>query len=264
MTLKDISINKFNVIQELINSNHYTIEIDREIDILAEVYEKKEDYFLNLSLLKFKKFTEKLAFLKLENIQPAPLKYIKANGKIYAPIYDFTKLTAAQFIDITHFAQGKENFLLNLPKILASICVPTKLTLRGRKSLNYDSANHATISQNFEAANIYDAFAIAIFFCTILENFLKNYAGLFSKDEPKNEVSEDEDIQDEAPVIDVFTKLWGWHNTAENIAKVERVTIENVYNFNATRFLNSVAYLKAKAQHEENCNNQYKAKQNIK
>ena len=97
-----------------------------------------------------------------------------------------------------------------------------------------------------------------------LEKFLSNYKGLFATKIISNEVSQDEDIQDVTDEIDLFTKVWGWHNTAERIAIIERVNIENVYNFNTIRFLNCVAYLQAKNKHEENCNNQYKAKQNIK
>ena len=166
MTLKDISVKKFILINEIITSNHYTTEIDKEIDILSELHSKSEDFFLNLSLPKFKSYLEGLEFLKLDNVTPAALKYIKANGKTYAPIYDYAKLTAAQFIDVTHFAKDTENFISNIPKILASICVPTKRTLTGRQLLKYDSEKHSQISEDMEAANMYDAFAIAVFFCT--------------------------------------------------------------------------------------------------
>ena len=128
---------------EIIQSDFYDNEIDREIDLLSCYTGKPEDYFLNLKMADFKKQSDKLVFLELKNITPEAKKYIKANGRTYAPIYNFHNVTTKQYVEIISFAKEPTKIIENLAKILASICVPTKLTISGkRKNLTYVTLSH--------------------------------------------------------------------------------------------------------------------------
>jgi hypothetical protein len=173
MTLKEISVKKFIHLKDIIEAKHFDTEIDKEIALLVCLTGKPEDFFLNLNMSQLKEWTRQTDFLSLEEIDGKPEKFIKANGNIYAPVYDFSALTAGQLVDITHFLKEPENLIFNLPKILASFCVPTKRTLTGRKKLKYLDVPHHKVAEDMEAASILDAYEIAVFFWTVLKSFLE-------------------------------------------------------------------------------------------
>lgn len=95
-----------------------------------------------------------------------------------------------------------------------------------------------------------------------LERFITDYRGLFSSgDSEEEDGDEDEDNNERTGGnIEYFRTVWGWHNSVENISKIEGVTMEAVYNFSAVRFLNAVSYLKAKQLFENEVNDRYKKK----
>lgn len=174
MQLKDITIKQFIAITDIAKNGRYSNEIERDTAILQVLTGKPEKYFEDMSLTEFKKLTNGLGEITLAGIDANAKKYIKANGKIYAPVYNFGKLTSGQFIDATHFLKDQDSLIENLPKILASICVPTKRGLFGRKLLKYGAEDHADVAANFEEALIVDAYGISVFFFNVWINFLSN------------------------------------------------------------------------------------------
>jgi hypothetical protein len=174
MTLKELSVKKFLHLKDIIEAKHFDNEIDREIALLVCLTGKPEDFFLNLTMSDLRTWTRKTDFLSLEQIEGKPQRLIKANGNYYAPVYDFSKLTAGQLVDITYFLKEPENLLFNLPKILASFCLPTKRTLTGRKNLAYLSTPHEKVAEDMESASILDAYSIAVFFWNVLKGFLQS------------------------------------------------------------------------------------------
>jgi hypothetical protein len=181
MNLKDISVKQFIELKTIIDAKNYADEIDREVDLLSTLTGKEKEFFLNLNLYDWRKYRNELSVLNLDKIEPKAERFIKANGKIYAPIYEFDELTAGQLVDITHFLKNPENLIQNLPQILASFCVPTKRTLFGRKKLSYLSVPHSKVAEDMKAASIFDAYSIAVFFCHVLNSFLENTAGYLTK-----------------------------------------------------------------------------------
>lgn len=177
MTLKEISIKKYIELKAIIEAKHFEDEVDREVALLSCLTGKDEQFFLNLNLFDWRKQREQLEILNLENIEGKAAKYITANGNIYAPVYDFSKLTAGQLVDITHFLKEPEKLIQNLPLILASFCLPTKKTLFKRKTLNYLSVPHSKVAEDMESASIFEAYSIAVFFYLVLNKFLQNTAG---------------------------------------------------------------------------------------
>lgn len=172
MTLKDLSVKRFQALYAITQEEHET-ETDRDVALLVCLTGKPDEYFLNLSLDKFKDYRRVLEAFSLDKIQPKPAKYISANGKVYAPVYDFRKVTAAQFIDVTHFCKDPEAIIENLPQILASFCRPTKKTIFGRRVLPYDAEYHKEVSADMEQATIFDAYSIALFFWAVWNGSLQ-------------------------------------------------------------------------------------------
>ena len=168
MTLKNISVRKFIELFDIISSDIYDTETDRDVAVLVCFTGKPEEHFLNMTMANFRKEANRLAFLKLENIKPEAKKFIHANGKTYAPVYNFNKLTAGQFVDVVSFAKEPTKIIENLPKIMAALCVPTRRKMNGkRKLLPYGSVSHAEVVADMENASIYDAYSIAVFFWNV-------------------------------------------------------------------------------------------------
>lgn len=178
MTLKDITVKKFIDAYQIINADHYDTETDRDIALLACLYDKPEDFFLNMSFPVFNEYRRKLEVINLDKVEGRAAKYIKVNGKTYAPVYNFKKLSASQFIDVTHFCKDPEKIIENLPKILAAFCLETKKTLFGRKLIPYDlGERHEEVSKELEDATMFDAYSIALFFYHVWNGSLKITGG---------------------------------------------------------------------------------------
>ena len=48
-----------------------------------------------------------------------------------------------------------------------------------------------------------------------------------------------------------FGARWGWLISAGNVAEMERIPLAKVYDLSTINFLNDLAYLKDKANHEK-------------
>jgi hypothetical protein len=74
----------------------------------------------------------------------------------------------------------------------------------------------------------------------------KGFEGLFGSGndgEESNEVSGRDSISN-------FMRFYGWIYQASLVAEFERIKMEEVYDLPTIQFLNDLAYLKAKAEHE--------------
>jgi len=175
MTLNDISVKKYIALCGILKSNSYPDAIDREVALLSCLTGKSEDFYLNLTLSELSKCSKEFDFIKLDTVEAKPTRFINANGKMYAPVYDFSKLSAGQFADATYsLVMDAGDIIENIPKILASICIPTKSGLFGRKLLKYGSIDRNTVIEDMEAASILDAYSIATFFRNAWDAFMIN------------------------------------------------------------------------------------------
>lgn len=174
MNLKNISVKKFAELFDIMNDKGFDFSLDKDIALLACLHDKEEGYFLEMSLPKFKKYSGNLDNFDLKNISAKAPKHIKANGRIYAPVYVFDRLNAGQLLDIMSFCKDPEQIIENLTKILASICLPTRYGLFGRKILRYGAISHKKVAEDMESASIVDAYGIALFFWAVWISFLQN------------------------------------------------------------------------------------------
>lgn len=177
MDINTLSVETYIQAVNIIQANHYESEIDREIEILSCLTGKSEEYYSNMLMSDFKKARNKVAFINIDNIAAVSPRYIKANGKTYAPVYEFDRLTAAQLLDVTHFIKDATQIVNNLPQILASICVPTKQTLRGRKLLPYLAVSHKQVAEDFKKASIVDGYGVAVFFYQVWKSLIETTGG---------------------------------------------------------------------------------------
>lgn len=175
MTLQDVSVKKFIKLYSIHQSDEFGTELDKEIALLCALYDKPEQHFLNMNLKQLRAARRVLYnCISLDNVIPKPERYIKANGNVYAPCYKFnSSVSGGQFVDVTRFAKDPKEIINNLPKILASICVPTKRTLFVRHKRKYMAVPHEEVSEDMEQASIYDAYSIALFFWAVWNGLLQ-------------------------------------------------------------------------------------------
>jgi hypothetical protein len=176
MRLKDLTVKKFIELSDIASADFFDTEVDREIALLVSLTGNTKKFYEGMDMPEFRKHSEGLGFLNRLHAEskPAAQPFIKANGKVYAPVYEFGKLTAGQFVDAVHFFKDRDNIISNLPKILASICVPTKRGVMGRRLLRYGSVSHAEVAADMESASIMDAYAISVFFWDVWNAFLRD------------------------------------------------------------------------------------------
>lgn len=218
--MHDITVNKFIALNDILTASHYESEIDRNIDLLACITGKDREYYESLTMHAYKKECERLAFLTLESIEGKPKRYIKANGKIYAPIYDFRKLTAGQLVDVTHFTKESAKIIDNLPKILASICVPTKKTFTGRKKLPYLSTEHEDVAADMGKASFFDAYSIALFFWAVYNGSMQIIGNsLVKKILAKKKAANQKLTEQERAAILTILKMYGGGITVPNVSQ---------------------------------------------
>jgi hypothetical protein len=171
--MKEITVKQFIAVMDILQDEFYVTETDRDVALLACLTGKPEAYFLEMKLNEFKAWKNKLEVIDLDSIEAKAPKHLKVNGKTYAPIFDFRKLSAGQFVDVTTFCKDPEEIINNLPKILASLCVPTKRGLFGYKLQPYLSVEHEEVANDMLEASIIDAYGIALFFWAVWKGSLE-------------------------------------------------------------------------------------------
>jgi hypothetical protein len=75
----------------------------------------------------------------------------------------------------------------------------------------------------------------------------KGFTGLFDKGDDGEGVDE---VSGRSSVSN-FMRYYGWIYQTELVAEFERISLEEAYELPALQFLNDLAYLKAKGEHEK-------------
>lgn len=91
----------------------------------------------------------------------------------YKVLYEFTKLTAGQFIDALNETKDQGEHIMRLNRILAAISVPV-----GKK---YGDVPLDEVAEDMLKVGIMEAQAISLFFCEVWNNFLKGIPTYLAK-----------------------------------------------------------------------------------
>jgi hypothetical protein len=136
---------------------------------------------------------KRVEFLSVQDIpaiNPAP-RFVEINGRRFKIIYEFKDLTSGQFIDVTTSAKEKDEYIMNLDKTLAAICVP----VTGKGTGKYGDIPFDDVCDMMLELPILQANAIALFFYRVWSAFLKDIpASLARKKKKGKELTEMEAI----------------------------------------------------------------------
>lgn len=146
--------------------------IDKNVRLLAEISGRSVDEIESLPLGKLKDQLKELSNIEsLTEAKKLKLKF-KLKGQRFEIIWKQQELTAAQYIDVNHFAKDHESIVYNIHNILAAITV--KRTWYGKR-LKYDGTTHKDTAELFlNHMTIEQAYPIMLFFCKYYEELANN------------------------------------------------------------------------------------------
>lgn len=154
--------------------------IDRNVRLLAEITDRTVDEIESLPLGELKEQLKQLASIEtIDSNQKLKLKF-KIKGKRFEVVWKAQELTAAQYIDVTHFAKDSTQVIYNIHNMLAAISV--ERTWYGKRK-KYDGAKHKEISELFyNHMTIEQAYPIMLFFCRFYEELASNILTYLSEE----------------------------------------------------------------------------------
>ena len=154
--------------------------IDRNVRLLAEITNRTVDEIESLPLGELKEQLKQLASIEtIDTNQKLKLKF-KIKNKRFEVIWKAQELTAAQYIDVTHFAKDSTQVIYNIHNMLAAISV--ERTWYGKRK-KYDGAKHKEISELFyNHMTIEQAYPIMLFFCKFYEELANNILTYLSEE----------------------------------------------------------------------------------
>jgi hypothetical protein len=169
MKWSDVTIRQFYEAQEVINGE-YEDELERSIALLCAVTGQTEIEILSLTHNEIAKLSKELSFLNsLDTMGKEWPKWFMVQGRLFKPLRDIRKITGGQLIELLTFSKEP---LQNIHKILATLSLPCNWIGKARK---YDADKHNEISELFREHLTMDiAYPIAVFFCNLWEELLKN------------------------------------------------------------------------------------------
>lgn len=156
-----MTIEKF---QQLVSVHAMDIdEVDKSILLVRTYTGKSQEQIDRMKANYFNKLCKKILQefenqSKLMNDEK-PKNIIRANGRWYQLVYDVT--TAGKYVEATTFSG---DIIGNLHKIIATMAIPLKLTIRGLKPTERE---HEAIANDMLQADFKHAYHAAVFFYAV-------------------------------------------------------------------------------------------------
>jgi hypothetical protein len=179
-----ITIEKF---QQLFQVSQIEMdELDKAI-LLVKILSDKSEFEINK--MKASDFNKQCAKIKKafdvynsDLLNQKPKNLIKANGKWYFINLDIKDLNSGRYIEISTYLG---DIIPNLHKIMASMCVPMKWTIKGLVADKFDATKHQQYADDMLKADFSVAYHCAVFFYAVLMESIKSLITYGSKVDQK-------------------------------------------------------------------------------
>jgi len=221
-------------------------ELAKQVRILALLSGTTDDEILNMPIADYQRAVVASDFLQRE-YQPSGrcASSYKVGGYDLRPFADWTKMTAAQFIDYqTYAGKGTEPHIV---EIVSVVLVPA-----GKKyGDGYDVADvQRAIRDNLSVADVLD---IVAFFFLAVRRLSEGFPNLFEAPGAEDEGRDGEGDGAEAGAADggTFAESWGWVYNLDRFASTIGCSWDAALEKPALEFLNVLAYIKDKTAWEE-------------
>lgn len=172
-----LTIDKFQKLQSIATIE--TDELLKATRLVQVLLDKSEEEIDAMPIKKFGKLCEKLqkAFdLKvIQETETMPKKMISINGKVYHLNFEVKPpFNTGRYIEVLTFS--KDDPIMNMHNILASICTPMKwswLKLNFVKQ-EYDALKHEEYANDMKEADFRHGYHAMVFFCKVLVSSTNN------------------------------------------------------------------------------------------
>ena len=180
-----LTIDKFQKLQSIATLE--TDDLQRATKLVQVLLDKSEDDIDAMPLKKFAKLCKKLqqAFdLKvIKEINTQPKSLIIANGKTYSLNFEIKPpFNTGRYIEVLTFS--KEDPIMNMHNILASICTPMKWSWRKLNFVKqeYDVLKHEEYAKDLSQADFRHGYHAMVFFCKVLVRSTNNTTDYLEKE----------------------------------------------------------------------------------
>jgi len=221
--VKDLRINKYQEIINLLNEKNDIIELSKELLNKLTILEKNEIDALSYFDLLMIEWSE---IIKIPKKNKLKKRYI-IDDITFKP-YEYHKLLFSRFIEIEYYLQEEDHLL----KVLATIILNDKLK---------EDILDETMKKIDEYLKVEDAIAIMADFLDWRKKILDDFSFLFKVIEN----DEDADENEEKSINDDWLKI-AYSLTNEDITKVDEI-----FNKGILEILNWLSYLKEKRDEEK-------------
>jgi hypothetical protein len=170
----DINIEVFAQVYNILQIDCKTpIErLDQNAQLISLLGGIHYDIVMNWSVNQMKDEFNKISFVR--NL-PSDFKnsQFKLGGFTWKVNRDITKLTAAQYIDLSSLTENPDSIMDNLPSLLCLFCSPHKKKWFKLKPIELDFKTKREI---LKRTPVTIAYPLAVFFCKVLENLIIDIA----------------------------------------------------------------------------------------
>jgi hypothetical protein len=162
-------------------------ELDKTKRIIQVLLGKDLEYIEAMPIKKFGKLCDQIKNLFDLEIDAAiaskPDKLIKANGNWYRLNFEIKRpFNTGRYIEVLTFS--KNDPIMDMHNILASICTPTKWSWKNMRLIDqpYDVLDHEKYSDDFKHADFKHGYHAMVFFCTLLASLTNNTKGYLAEE----------------------------------------------------------------------------------
>jgi hypothetical protein len=191
-----LTVAQYQAVYAIITDQSFENEVDRQIHLLSCLFGQSVEHYEAMLFTALQKEIERTRFLNTKSIPSVkPPRFIKINGRVYQPVYDFRYLAAGQFIDAVTCVKDITEQIPNMHRMLAAICRPITRGVLGNKIGKYGDVPFTQVAEDMKEVPFLQAYAIAVFFWNVWETFLQGMPDFLEKREKKKQKGRREAIQ---------------------------------------------------------------------
>lgn len=195
MNWNSITIKKWKEIKDILSDN--MDDIDKNINIMAIVYDITPEEVYNMPLLEFSKMAKDLEWLRTPPEAEMVSDRYKINGTTYKMCLNPGEITTAQYIDFKNLYIDKDN---HIAEILAVFLIPEGKTYN-------DGYDISQVEKDiYEHLPITYALGMSAFFLTLLEVW-REVLATYSKTLIKKEMRKEKDKTKKKALTDMLGLL---------------------------------------------------------
>lgn len=167
---QEVTLEQFQQIQELAEDLNLT-PIDYKLEVISILTGVDTITLSEMEVTSLNMVWGKLEWIKT-NPKDKAVEYIAIGAKVFEVCYDVTKLTAGQYIDLSHLLKEPKEAYKHYHEIMAALCKPIKLKWFFGYSTKYEG--YAKYANDFKQVTMDKVFPVTAFFLQVWSGLMAN------------------------------------------------------------------------------------------